>query len=190
MELYRISGLRKRPLVVDGFRVNTSAVDVLRACDLLSDGSINNSIKVRICLRLLLKRGAWLRARLIPFAGQQQLLDKILDALIGKAVGGERIVDFRKDSELIYTALLQSFGLDLACDFVDWRIFPSLISAVSSQTRLYEIMRIRACEVPSVARAGEEYVSDLMRLKNKFSLDDASFEDGLQKLFDGLSRSL
>lgn len=190
MELYRISGLKKRALVVDGFRVNSSAVNVLRVCDLLSDGSINNSIKVRICLRLILKRGAWLRSGLMPFVRQQQLLDKILDALIGKEGGGQRIVDFRKDSELIYTALLQSFGLDLSCDYIDWRIFPSLVSSVSSQTRLYEIMRIRACEVPSVARAGEEYVSSLMRLKNKFSLDNASLEDGLEKLFDSLKRSL
>ncbi len=188
MELYRISELRKKPLIVDGFRVNTAAADVLRAADLLSDGDINKSIKVRICLRLLLRRRSGVRAMLLPLWKKERLLEKILDSLVGKGGRGDKIIDLKKDSELIYTALLQSYGLDFSSDYIDWRIFPALISAVSKQTRLYEIMQIRASEVPSAAVAGEEYVSRLLRLKNKFSLDSASLEDGLSKLFDTLSR--
>lgn len=186
MELYRIRGLGKKPVIVDGFRVNMAAVDVLRAVDLLSDDKINNSIKVRICLRLLLKGKSTFRARFLSFRRKEMLLDRILDEIAGKKGEGPKIIDFRKDAELIYAALLQSYGLDFARDYIDWRVFPSLISAVSKQTRLYEIMQIRACEVPSSAKAGEEYVNRLLRLKNKFSLESADLQEGLNRLFDRL----
>lgn len=189
MKLYEMcgDGLKNR---VCGYKASFAAENVLRASALLRDKNIADGIKVRSCLKLLLKRLSYYRAMLLPRKKQRVLLDKILAEITTGEKSSRRIVDFNADSALIYAALRQSYNLDLRRDKVDWRLLPALISNVGSDTRLYEVMKIRATEIPPRTKSNAEYVDRLIRLKNTYNLDKSDYSDGLERLFGALSASV
>ena len=187
MELWKRYG-RGLPTVGDGYRVNTAAGRVLRALALLRDRELSEKIKVRYSLRLLLRPLSMLRAMRLSFPKQQRLLYRILDSLGagGNAKGSSpAVISMYQDSGLIYTALLQSYGLDLVKRDVDFRLLPLLIAGVSDTTALHRVMEIRAAELPSVNSGNAEYVRQLQRLKAVYALKEGnSFEESMNRLFD------
>ena len=187
MELWKRYG-RGLPTVGDGYRVNTAAGRVLRALALLRDRKLSEKIKVRYSLRLLLRPLSMLRAMRLSFSKQQRLLYRILDSLGagGNAKGSSpAVISMYQDSGLIYTALLQSYGIDLVKRDVDFRLLPLLIAGVSDTTALHRVMEIRAAELPSVNSGNAEYVRQLQRLKAVYALKEGnSFEESMNRLFD------
>ena len=171
-----------------GWRINTSSGRVLRALALMKDGELSEKIKVRYSLRLLLRPLSALGAGLLSPPEQRKILYRILDSL--GAAGAAKssapaVISMYRDSGLIYTALLQSYRLDLLKQDVDFRLLPLLIAGVSEDTALHRVMEIRAMELPAVNSCNAEQVRRLQRLKAQYSLNESgSFEDGLNRLFD------
>ena len=193
MELWKRFG-RGLPTCWDGYRVNTGAGNLLRVLSLLRDGELSEKVKVRYSLRMLLRPLSALRAMPLTFSKKERLLHLILDGL--GAGGGARdyaqpVVSMYQDSGLIYTALLQSYGVDLMKRDVDFRLLPLLIAGASDTTALHRVMEIRAAELPAVNAGNAEYVRRLQRLKAAYALKEGnSFGDGMNKLFDSIkSRS-
>ena len=176
------------------YKINSSAGNVLRALALLRDGELSEKIKVRYSLRMLLCPLSALTARLLSFPKKQKLLSQILDSLGagGKAISSSpAVISMYKDSGLIYTALLQSYGIDMMKQDVDFRLLPTLIAGVSDTTALHRVMEIRAMEIPSVNPCNAEYVRQLQRLKSAYRLEEVgSFEDGMNRLFDSAKKAV
>ena len=170
--------------------MNTGTGNVLRALALMKDGALSEKVKVRFSLRLLLRPLSAIRALMLPLPRQQRLLLDILDSLgaAGKAKGSApAVISMYKDSGLIYTALLQSYRLDLMKQDVDFRLLPLLISGVSDSTALHRVMEIRAAEIPAMNSCNAEQVRRLQRLKAVYSLEEGgSLGDGLNRLFDSV----
>ena len=193
MELWKRYG-RGLPTDWNGYRVNTGAGNLLRVLSLLRDSELSEKLKVRYSLRMLLRPLSALRALLLPFSKKEKLLHVILDGL---GAGGTAesaspaVISMYQDSGLIYTALLQSYGIDLMQTEVDFRLLPLLIAGVSDTTALHRVMEIRAAELPAVNSGNAEYVQRLQRLKAAYGLKEGnSFGDGMNKLFDSIkSRS-
>ena len=187
MELWKQYG-RGLPTRRDGYRINPSAGNVLRALALLRDGELSEKVKVRYSLRMLLRPLSALRMRLLSFSERRSLLYRILDSL--GAGGGVRcsspaLISMYQDSGLIYTALLQSYGIDLMKRDVDFRLLPLLIAGASDTCPLHRVMEIRAAEVPAVNSCNAEYVRQLQRLKAAYGLkEESGFRDGMDRLFD------
>lgn len=193
MELWKHYGRGLYPRC-GGCRINASAGNVLRALALMRDRELSEKIKVRYSLRLLLRPLSALRTLALPFPKQRELLYRILDGFgaaesaKGFAKDSERpIVSMYRDSGLIYTALLQSYGIDLLKQDVDFRLLPTLIAGVSDSTALHRVMEIRAAEIPAVNSCNAEQVRRLQRLKAEYSLNESgSFSDGMNRLFDSI----
>lgn len=189
MELWKRFG-KGLPAYCGGYKINSSAGNVLRVLALLRDGELSEKVKVRYSLRMLLCPLSALAARLLSYRKKQKLLSQILDSL--GAGGKERasspaVISMYKDSGLIYTALLQSFGIDLMKQEVDFRLLPVLIAGVSDTTALHRVMEIRAAEIPPVNPCNAEYVRQLQRLKAAYALEDGvSLEDGMNRLFESV----
>ena len=189
MELWKRygRGLEQR---CDGYRINASAGKVLGALALMKDGELSEKIKVRYSLRLLLRPLSALRALMLAPPRQQRLLLDILDSLgaAGTAKSSApAVISMYQDSGLIYTALLQSYGIDLIKRDVDFRLLPLLISGVSDSTALHRVMEIRAAEIPAMNSCNAEQVRRLQRLKAVYSLKEGgSFAEGMNKLFDSI----
>lgn len=59
--------------------------------------------------------------------------------------GGEKILDFEVDSDYIYDAFLQQYGIDLLdIEHLHWFKFKALLNGIGKPTRLYEIMGYRS----------------------------------------------
>lgn len=193
MELWKRYG-RGLPTSWDGYKVNTGAGNLLRVLSLLRDSRLSEKIKIRYSLRMLLKPLSALRALPLAFPKKERLLHRILDGL---GAGGTAkssapaVISMYQDSGLIYTALLQSYGIDLMKTEVDFRLLPLLIAGVSDTTALHRVMEIRAAELPAVNSGNAEYVRQLQRLKAAYALKESGgFHDGMNKLFDSIkSRS-
>lgn len=175
-----------------GYVMDTAAGKVLRALALLRDRELSEKIKVRFSLRLLLRPLSALRAGLLSFEKQRELLYRILDSLGAgsrEKSSSPALVSLYADSGLIYTALLQSYGVDLMKRDVDFRLLPLLIAGVSDTSALHRVLEIRAAEIPAVNGGNAEYVRQLQRLKAAYSLKEGdSFSDGMNRLFDSIKK--
>ena len=191
MELWKWYG-RGLDLRCSGYRINAGAGNVLRVLALLKDRELSEKVKVRYSLPRLLCPLSALRSRLLPLSKKRELLNRILDSLGAGSKGkssSPAVVSMYQDSELIYSALLQSYRIDLMKTDVDFRLLPLLIAGASDTTALHRVMEIRAAELPKVNSCNAEYASRLQRLKAAYALEESgSFSEGMNKLFDSTSR--
>lgn len=175
-------GLRVR---VKGYAVDFETGRVLRAAALSVDSRICEIIKVRETLRLLLKRGTFYRALLLGKEKKRRLALALLAELGGDGgeKGGKKLVDFERDFAFIYAAFRSAYGIDLAREKLDFRLFTALLSALPEGTRLGEIMRIRAVEIPAQTAYNADYVRRLTALKNAYHTGGGDFQSELGRLF-------
>lgn len=176
------------------WRLNFSAGRVLRTAALLEDENICDEIKVRAALSLLLSRPWSVFARLLPRKKRQDLAERLLGQLCGDSLSdckkgsGQKLISLKDDGSLIYAALLQSYGIDLIKDKVDWRLMPALLAGVSKGSRLYQVMEIRAMELPAAGTVSAEELERLRRLKRACAINSGqSLNSGLNRLFDTLT---
>ena len=193
MKLWETAG-RGFPKRTGIWRTDFSAGRVLRTAALLEDENICDEIKLRAALSLLLRRPWSVAARLLPKKKGQELAQRLLGLLCGESLSegtrerGERLISFSGDGPLIYAALLQSYDIDLLRDNVDWRLMPALIAGVSKSSRLYQVMEIRAMELPAVGTVSAEELDRLRRLKRACAIEGGQgLNSGLNRLFDTLA---
>jgi hypothetical protein len=76
---------------------------------------------------------------------------------------GERVLDYEIDSDLIYSAILQCYGIDLYEKQIHWHKVRAMISGLTG-TRLNDIMRYRC------AKTGKN--KEIARLKRIWALPE------------------
>lgn len=96
------------------------------------------------------------------------------------------VIDYELDSDLIYSAFLGQYGIDLVeVEHLHWHKFLALLSGLNDSTRLREVMRCR-CYEPSTEK--EEVWRT--KLKRAWEIDRLSMEekeelDEFSNLFTG-----
>lgn len=89
------------------------------------------------------------------------------------------IIDYELDADLIYSAFLGQYGIDLVdIEYLHWHKFLALLSGVNDNTRLREIMGYR-CYEPSTekedvwrAKLRRAWEIDRMSMEEKEELDE------------------
>lgn len=107
----------------------------------------------------------------------------------GKA-SGPRVMDFHQDAGLILAAFRQAYGIDLFQEQgrLHWLEFLALLIGIPQNTRLSEVMEIRACKVPPATKNNHEQVRALLKAKAAYRLRlteeerKAQWQSGLQNL--------
>lgn len=92
----------------------------------------------------------------------------------GDGVRTQRIYDFEYDSEYIYSAFMQLYGIDLCSADMHWQQFKALFSSITGDTKFGEIMRIRAVSLDEIS--GKKQKAHYRRLKQIFALPDLRSE--------------
>jgi hypothetical protein len=96
------------------------------------------------------------------------------------------IYSFEHDANLIYSAFLSQYGIDLnEIDYLHWWKFKSLFEGLNDDNRICEIMGFRAVDLSKIEdkKQREHY----QRLKNKFALpDNRSVEEKEQDFANAL----
>lgn len=106
---------------------------------------------------------------------------------------GPRTLDMEQDAALIVAAFRQQYGIDLphAALRLDWRVFHALLSGITDDTMLGNVMGIRAAKLPKRTQYNGDTIKELQKQKAIYALRNPAggqtFEAGLVKMVEILA---
>lgn len=172
-------------------RIRADVHTALLCIDALSDPALEEADKMELVLALFLpfftriasrfwsgkKRGAVLRAVLKQHLarGEEQKTER-----------EKKVLDIGQDAPLIWAAFLQCYGVDLKTDArkIHWWEYQDLLASLPDDTRIMQIVSIRARPLPRPTKYNAEERASLIKLKQKYKIR-RSEEDEMKQLADG-----
>jgi hypothetical protein len=82
----------------------------------------------------------------------------------------EKITDFVQDADLIRSAFMQCYGINLFRDRLHWLEFSSLLAGLPEGSRYSEVLGIRARPMPAPTKWNAEERRWLMKAKAEYAL--------------------
>lgn len=175
------------------YRTNTSYDTVLLLQKLYDEENLDPGDKINQALKMLTKNP--FKVWLLTDIEKAELLKKITDEKINlpprpKVGKQQKLMDFDADSEYIYASFQQAYGIDLLKERgkLQWKRFCELLDGLPEKTKLREVMRIRAMEVPEPTRYNQKERQNIMELKAYYALPikGVGGQQGLDMLFSML----
>lgn len=130
---------------------------------LISDGT-DNEKAAKVC-EFMSKMG-------IPQT--KESLDAVLKFYAGastenqtKSGGNEQSYDFEKDSEFIFSAFLDSYGIDLTKEKLHWWRFKALFKSLPEDCQMCKIMMYRTIDIKKVPKEQQKFYREM---KARYSL--------------------
>lgn len=155
-------------------RMCCSYDNVLEVQRLYRDAGLSDLEKADQALVML--TGSPFRLWLMGEGDKIQLLNKIYEEQIRipkkPSVGKQiRSFDFELDAEYIYASFLQDYGMDLVREQgkLHWKQFVALFQGLTSKTKIKEVMRIRAMDVPEPNGHNQKEIQNIMELKSYYA---------------------
>ena len=157
-------------LVVEGvpYTVNTDFRVWLKMGELFSDPGLTPAQKLVRALPLCYPRDALpptlsgaVGAMLSFYAGG-------MPATSGGGKGGEPVLDFSQDAPLLYAAFLSQYGIDLSRDKLHWHRFRALLSGLSPEHRICQIMGYRSVDLATIR--DREQKAFYRRMKRQYAI--------------------
>lgn len=169
-------------VTVDGkrYKVDFDFRKILKSFDIMNDETILPESRINAVLRLLVGK----RCRDNP-----RVVQAIFDTIKGDSKStGTPVFDFTQDAGEIYAGFRQAYGIDLFTERLTWFEFIELFSCLPENTRMAQIISIRAKKMPAPTRYNQAERANLMKLKNAYALHGkrGSFESDLKQLADTL----
>lgn len=178
------------------YRTKAAFDAVLTVQKLYKDEELSSYDKATVALKLLLRSP--FRIGILSPVQRIELLEEIFDKQVddkeskNDASGRTRTVDFELDGEYIYAAFLQDYGIDLIeyQGRLHWKKFLALFQGLSDDTKIKQIMHIRAMDIPAPTKHNQEQIRKIMELKSYYALPvkGGGGQAGLDRLFDTLER--
>ncbi len=146
------------------FRITPYYDRVLRVFDIWADSNILDEDKLAAASRLLVRGRPNVDALNAVFA----LLFEQHDTTDDK-----KTFDFMQDSGRIYAAFVQSYGIDLfkMQGKMHWWQFIQLFNALPDNTRMAQVISIRAREIPAPTKYNAAEIDNLRKLKKAVALE-------------------
>lgn len=85
--------------------------------------------------------------------------------------GNVQAYDFEKDSEYIFSAFLDSYGIDLTTERLHWWRFKALFKSLPEDCQMCKIMMYRTIDIKKVPKEQRSFYS---RMKQRYSLKPGS----------------
>lgn len=102
----------------------------------------------------------------------------------------QKLFDFEEDGEYIYASFMQDYGIDLIEEQgkLPWLRFIALFQGLTPGTKIKEVMKYRAMEVPMPNKNNQKEIQEIMELKAYYALgyQENNGAEGLEKLFTTL----
>lgn len=177
------------------YRVNVAFDNVLLVYKLYDEKILQPSDKIKQALKILTRNP--LKVWLLSDLEKIELLDQITKEKINlpkrPQIGPPRkLMDFEADSDYIYASFKQAYGMDLIKERgkLGWKNFCKLLDGLPDKTKLKEVMRIRAMEVPEPTKYNQKERQNIMELKAYYALPikGTNNGNGLDMLFSTLER--
>lgn len=177
------------------YRVDTAYDTVLLVQNLYAEDSLEAADKVLQALRMLTKCPfkVWLLTDMEKVELLEEITRQKIQLPTRPQVGPQRkLMDFEADSDYIYASFKQAYDMDLIKERgrLQWRRFCELLDGLPDNTKLKEVMRIRAMDVPEPTRYNWKERQNIMQLKAYYALPvkGCGGQKGLNRLFATLER--
>jgi hypothetical protein len=135
-----------------------------------------------------------IRAALDMFIGKEVPTDPEILKLIYDLIkddrpkqDGPKYMDIEQDWPYICASFQQAYGIDLYADkSMHILRFQALLQGLPKDTKMAEVIGIRAAEIPQATKYNAKQIAELTRLKAVYALQgsEKDFQTGLAGLFD------
>ena len=177
------------------YRVNTTFDNILLVYKMYEEEILEPSDKIRQALKMLTENPlkVWLLSDLDKIELLEQIMKEKINLPKRPQIGPPRkLMDFEADSDYIYASFKQAYGMDLIKERgkLGWKNFCKLLDGLPDKTKLKEVMRIRAMEVPEPTKYNQKERQNIMELKAYYALPVKGTKggNGLDMLFATLER--
>lgn len=153
------------------------------AVDATEDPRLDDVVKLRTALDILVTDEHPLDPGLL-----QAILDLLRDDK--PKDDGPKLMDITQDWHYICAAFQQAYGINLYEDKSLHIVrFRALLQAIPKETKLSEIIGIRAAPIPAPNKHNQQQIAELTRLKAIYALrgNKSSLQEGWARLFEMLS---
>lgn len=162
------------------YRLDLSYAAFFAASDALQDPRLTDAQKLRAALDNLV---------VTEHAADPELLREIFGLLREDRphADGPKTMDIEQDWPYICAAFQQAYGIDLYADkTIHIMRFRALLQAIPKDTKLSEIIGIRAAKIPAPTKYNQQQIADLTRLKAIYALrgSETSLQRGWARLFE------
>lgn len=151
--------------------------------DVMQDDRLMYAQKIQIALDLFIPE---------PHPYEPELLTAIYELIKDDRpkYAGPKYMDIEQDWPFICAGFMQAYGIDLYSN-KDMHIlrFQALLQGLPKETKLMDIIGIRAAEIPEATKHNSKQIAELTRLKAQYAIQGTAqdFQTGLGGLFDLLS---
>lgn len=177
------------------YRINAAFDNVLLVYKLYEEELLEPREKILQALKMLTRNP--FKLWLLSDMDKIELLDLITKEKINlpkrPRIGQpKKLMDFEADSDYIYASFKQAYGMDLMKERgkLGWKNFCKLLDGLPDKTKLKEVMRIRAMDVPEPTKYNQKERQNIMELKAYYALPvkGTNSGNGLDMLFTTLER--
>lgn len=161
------------------YKLDLSYAVFFAVADVLKDDRLMYGQKLALALDLFIPEAH-------PIA--DGLLSSIYDLLKDdRPKSGENYMDIEQDWPYICAGFQQAYGIDLYSDkdmhILRWQ---ALLQGLPKDTKLMDIIGIRAMEIPEANKHNAKQIAEITRLKSLYALKNTAvnFQTGLGGLFD------
>ena len=174
----------KLPTEYEGLKVNTNFRSFILFELLMQDRHLSKKEKIMLSLNLFYDE--------IP-----QDLKKGIDGIVwfytkgkeikesksnNKSDNKKRIYSYEYDADLIYTAFLDQYGVDLnEIDYLHWFKFKAMFEGLKSDNKICEIMGYRAVDINKIKNKDEQ--KKYKKLQKEWALPDDRTEEEKERDF-------
>ena len=177
------------------YHVNDSFDNVLLVYKMYEEEILEPSDKIQQALKMLTKNPfkVWILSDLDKIELLERIMKEKINILKRPQIGPPRkLIDFEADSDYIYASFKQAYGMDLIKERgkLGWKNFCKLLDGLPDKTKLKEVMRIRAMDVPEPTKYNQKERQNIMELKAYYALPVKGTKEGngLDMLFTTLER--
>lgn len=152
------------------YKLDLSYKNVLKAYSVLEDDILTDFEKSQVFVYIISKKAYRLSQNDLML-----FLDKIIKKYINSnskinSKNNAKYVDFKEDENYIKSAFKQSYNINLDTDFLSWSDFISYFQGLHDDTKIKEVMSIRARPLPKRTQYNADEISNLIELKEFYAL--------------------
>lgn len=96
---------------------------------------------------------------------------------------GKRIIDYESDADYIYSAFMQTYGIDLQTVDMHWHKFQALFIGLPEDTKIKQAMSYRSIEPSDMADLSKSEKKRIKKFIEFYALPDNRTQDEIDKEF-------
>lgn len=162
------------------YKVDFSYATFFAVSDVLDDDALSDYMKVETALDLFIRRKHPVDAALL------REIYELIKPRRPAPPSGLKTMDIEQDWGYICASFMQAYGINLHEDkSIHILRFQELLQGLPKDTKLVEVVGIRAAKMPTPTKTNAEERAQLSKLKAQYALTDRTkdFQEGLAGLF-------